>query len=261
MPGLGTNSAWLNPLAYQSRASTPRRPALINIGNQAPLWEPTQHLFSTDMGNVSWNVPSQIFDVATFPYRAPVHSWQVTACSGMSIGQKGMLVAAKTLAATAIDLFKNPPLVKAAKKDLDERKKDNQLQPVVAAQPQGSRLSRIAIAVFRSLSRSDDGCLLKYPPPSSPGLRRYFCPQKFWTYRQNSAAISARKGPIFSTNQFSVRRQHQLARARFRYCCSSCDQSLKAGVPLDFKRRSPAKKEHRSHRRCDGDCQRRNRAE
>ena len=89
-----------------------------------PLPEaPAQGLFSTDMGNVSWNVPSQVFEVATYPYRAPIYSWQVTACSGMSIGQKGMLVAAKTLAATAIDMFKNPSMVEAAKKDLEERKK------------------------------------------------------------------------------------------------------------------------------------------
>jgi len=89
-----------------------------------PLPEtPGQGAFSTDMGNVSWNVPSQEFEVATYPYGAPIHSWQVTACSGMSIGQKGMMVAAKTLAATAIDLFKNPSLVETAKKDFEERKK------------------------------------------------------------------------------------------------------------------------------------------
>jgi aminobenzoyl-glutamate utilization protein B len=76
-----------------------------------PLPEtPGQGLFSTDMGNVSWNVPEQGFLVATYPYGVPIHSWQVTACSGMSIGQKGMMVAAKTLAATAIE-FKNPSLV------------------------------------------------------------------------------------------------------------------------------------------------------
>jgi len=84
---------------------------------------PAQGYFSTDLGNVSWNVPSQIFEVATYPYRVPIHSWQVTACSGMSIGQKGMMVAAKTLAATAIDLFKNPAMVEAARKDFEERKK------------------------------------------------------------------------------------------------------------------------------------------
>ena len=46
----------------------------------------------------------------------------------MSIGQKGMIVAAKTLAATAIDLFKNPSIVDAAKKDLYERKNGHSFQ-------------------------------------------------------------------------------------------------------------------------------------
>ena len=71
----------------------------------------------------SWNVPSQVFMVATYPYRAPIYSWQVTACSGMSIGQKGMMVAAKTLAATVIDLFRNPSVVEAAKNDLEAHRK------------------------------------------------------------------------------------------------------------------------------------------
>jgi aminobenzoyl-glutamate utilization protein B len=93
---------------------------------------PAQGLFSTDAGNVSWNVPTQIFEVATYPYRAPIHSWQVTACSGMSIGQKGMLVAAKTLAATAIDMFKNPSMVEAAKKDLEESKKGHPFRLLTA---------------------------------------------------------------------------------------------------------------------------------
>jgi aminobenzoyl-glutamate utilization protein B len=89
-----------------------------------PLPElPTQGLFSTDLGNLSWNVPSEIMEVATYPYRAPIHSWQVTACSGMSIGQKGMMVAAKALAGTAIDFFKSPGLLDAAKKDLEGRRK------------------------------------------------------------------------------------------------------------------------------------------
>ena len=81
----------------------------------------------TDVGNVSWNVPHDAIEVTTYPYRVPIHSWQVTACSGMSIGQKGMMVAAKTLAATAIDLFKNPSIVEAAKRDFEERRKGHPL--------------------------------------------------------------------------------------------------------------------------------------
>ncbi len=89
-----------------------------------PLPEaPEQHASSTDVGNVSWRVPTGSFTVTSYPFGSPGHSWQITACAGMSIGQKAIAVAAKTLAGTAIDLFKDPPLVEAAKKDFQERKK------------------------------------------------------------------------------------------------------------------------------------------
>ena len=85
--------------------------------------QPAQGLYSTDLGNVSWNVPSGSLGVVSYPFGVPIHSWQVAACAGMSIGQKAIDVAAKTLAGTAIDLFKNPALVEASKKDFQERKK------------------------------------------------------------------------------------------------------------------------------------------
>jgi aminobenzoyl-glutamate utilization protein B len=115
----------------EEKAAGKKMQELLKKNIELPLAEtieplpqtPAQGLFSTDASNVSWNVPTQIFEVVTYPYHAPIHSWQVTACSGMSIGQKGMMVAAKTLAATAIDKFKNPSIMEAAKKDLEERKK------------------------------------------------------------------------------------------------------------------------------------------
>lgn len=90
--------------------------------NVEPLpGEPEQGFFFTDLGNVSWKVPTQVFEVASYPYGVPIHTWQVTACAALPIGQKAMIVAAKTLAATAIDLFENPALRDAARKELDER--------------------------------------------------------------------------------------------------------------------------------------------
>ena len=50
------------------------------------------------------------------------HSWQAVAAGGMSIGQKGMMVAAKSLALSAIDLFKNPATLQAAKAELEKRR-------------------------------------------------------------------------------------------------------------------------------------------
>lgn len=89
-----------------------------------PLPEkPEQGLASTDVGNVSWKVPTGSLGVASYAFGAPGHSWQIVACAGMSIGQKSIAVAAKALAATAIDLFRNPALVEAAKKDFEDRKK------------------------------------------------------------------------------------------------------------------------------------------
>jgi aminobenzoyl-glutamate utilization protein B len=49
------------------------------------------------------------------------HSWQAVAAGGTSIGNKGMMVAAKTLAMTAVDLFTNPELVNSAKSEHQSR--------------------------------------------------------------------------------------------------------------------------------------------
>jgi aminobenzoyl-glutamate utilization protein B len=63
---------------------------------------------STDAADVSWNVPTLQLVVTTAPKNAPWHAWPVVACGGMSIGHKGMVYAAKALAATMIDLFNDP---------------------------------------------------------------------------------------------------------------------------------------------------------
>lgn len=72
---------------------------------------------STDVGDVSWIVPTAWFFTATAPIGTPGHSWQITASSGMSIGHKGMLTAAKILALTGIKFLRSPQLVKACKKE------------------------------------------------------------------------------------------------------------------------------------------------
>ena len=69
---------------------------------------------STDVGDVSWAVPTVGLSTATWVPGSSAHSWQSTAASGMSIGQKGMIVAAKTLAMTALDLYKTPTLIEKA---------------------------------------------------------------------------------------------------------------------------------------------------
>ena len=77
---------------------------------------------STDVGDVSWVVPTVGFSTATYVPGTPGHSWQAASCTGTSIGLKGMLNAAKTLALTSYDLFNNTNNIKEAKKEFNEKK-------------------------------------------------------------------------------------------------------------------------------------------
>jgi len=66
---------------------------------------------STDVADVSWVAPTGGLRTATWVPGTPAHSWQAIAAGGTTIGLKGMMVAAKTLALTALDLFTNPEMV------------------------------------------------------------------------------------------------------------------------------------------------------
>jgi aminobenzoyl-glutamate utilization protein B len=76
---------------------------------------------STDAGDVSWVVPTAHFTTATFVPGVGAHTWQAAACAGSSIGRKGMVVAARTLALGAMELFENPNEVKAARDAFETR--------------------------------------------------------------------------------------------------------------------------------------------
>jgi aminobenzoyl-glutamate utilization protein B len=77
---------------------------------------------STDVGDVSWIVPTLNLTVVTSPKDAPWHAWPVVATGGTSIGHKGMLVAAKTLAATMVDLFEKPQALKAVRAEFEKKR-------------------------------------------------------------------------------------------------------------------------------------------
>jgi aminobenzoyl-glutamate utilization protein B len=77
---------------------------------------------STDAADVSWAVPTSEFMTATFAPGTPFHSWQSTACAGMSIGRKGMVLAAKVLALSAMDLYTNPSQLTAVRAAFDKRR-------------------------------------------------------------------------------------------------------------------------------------------
>jgi aminobenzoyl-glutamate utilization protein B len=77
---------------------------------------------STDVSDVSWATPTVGLNAATWVPGTPSHSWQAVAAGGTTIGLKGMIVAAKTLTLTGVDLFTQPELLKQAKAELEQRR-------------------------------------------------------------------------------------------------------------------------------------------
>lgn len=90
---------------------------------------------STDVGDISWNIPTINLSVTTAPAAAPWHGWPVVACGGMSIGHKGMVYAAKALAATMIDLYKNPKSVDEIRREFAEDVKASEFRTYIPAGP------------------------------------------------------------------------------------------------------------------------------
>ena len=90
---------------------------------------------STDSGDVSYNVPVVSLNATTAPKGVPWHSWSVVASSGMSIGHKGMLHAAKALGMTMIDIFKDSKLREDIKKEFDEKIGEYEYDPYLDPGP------------------------------------------------------------------------------------------------------------------------------
>lgn len=77
---------------------------------------------SSDVGDVSWLVPTNWVRAATYVPGTSAHSWQSVAASNTTIGLKGMHVAAKTMALTAVELIRTPDLLHEIKMEFDERR-------------------------------------------------------------------------------------------------------------------------------------------
>jgi aminobenzoyl-glutamate utilization protein B len=86
---------------------------------------------STDVGDVSYVVPTVGLGTATWVPGTAAHTWQAVAADGMSIGYKGMMLAAKTMALTGKDLILNPLIIKEATKEFKERMGDLKYEALV----------------------------------------------------------------------------------------------------------------------------------
>lgn len=98
---------------------------LLPLGSEAtvlPFAQGGVDPASTDAGDVSWSVPMVQLSAATWVPGTAAHSWQAVAAGGTSIGAKGMMVAAKTMALTTMDLFTDPGHTVKARQEFDRRR-------------------------------------------------------------------------------------------------------------------------------------------
>jgi aminobenzoyl-glutamate utilization protein B len=100
---------------------------MLPLGSESEIQPPRNELTyaSTDMGDVSWRVPTVQLSAATWVPGTPAHSWQAVAAGGTSIGAKGMMVAAKTMTLTTIDLFSDATHIKKAREEFDRKRGPN----------------------------------------------------------------------------------------------------------------------------------------
>lgn len=113
------------------KKTLPPQPALGTEREIQPFeWE--QGYASSDAGDVSWTVPTSTLSTATWVPGTAAHTWQAVAADGVSIGVKGMMVAAKTMAFTAVDLFTDASrLAKVRAEFLERRGADFKYSPLL----------------------------------------------------------------------------------------------------------------------------------
>lgn len=127
---LHANLTWLGPAIYTEQEQAFARqvqratgvPETGMFAGVKPLEGQQAEGGSTDVADVSWVAPTLHVSVATSPQGAPWHAWPVVASGGMSIGHKGLVRAAKVMAATMVDLYEQPAVLAAVQADFKARK-------------------------------------------------------------------------------------------------------------------------------------------
>jgi aminobenzoyl-glutamate utilization protein B len=140
---LDANLRWLGPIRYTDEEQAFARALQTASGVEArgmdaaigPLEGQEREGGSTDVGDVSWVTPTLHVSVTTAPRGVPWHAWPVVAAGGMSIGHKGMLLAAKTLAATMVDLFEDPAARAAIRAEFEKKTRGFPYKPYIPDGP------------------------------------------------------------------------------------------------------------------------------
>lgn len=91
---------------------------------------------STDVGDISWFVPTCGFRTSCFVAGSPGHSWQNVACIASPIGEKGILYGAKVMAVSALELLEKPEEVAKAKAEWETRMKGRKYTSLI---PEGQK--------------------------------------------------------------------------------------------------------------------------
>lgn len=87
---------------------------------------------SSDVGDVSWTVPTNWVRTAAWVPGTKAHTWQSAAASNTTIGVKAMHLAAKVLALTAVELFQSPASVDRIQAEFERRTgKDFAYEPFI----------------------------------------------------------------------------------------------------------------------------------
>jgi aminobenzoyl-glutamate utilization protein B len=139
------NMNWLGPIQYtaeeqqfaksiQRETQTPEK-GLVSTLKEFDANPGPAEGGSTDVADVSWNIPTIHLSVTTAPLAAPWHAWPVVACAGMSIGHKGMIFASKSLAATMVDLYRDPKLVESIRQEFAKKTEGVTYKPFLSEKP------------------------------------------------------------------------------------------------------------------------------
>jgi aminobenzoyl-glutamate utilization protein B len=109
----------------------------LPLGSETGLADPeaVSGRGSTDVGDVSWVVPTTQFFAATWVPGTPPHTWQAVAASGTTLGEQGMLLASKTLALTLLDLLSDPTYLRRARAEFDARRAGHVYRPRIDDRP------------------------------------------------------------------------------------------------------------------------------